>query len=138
MATKPKTYQPRPASSRPTYRPREHRLPSSQRGYDAQWTAIREMAWGDRDKVLCDHCKARGLIRERQILDHIIPHHGHGDPLLLDYANVRGLCRSDHTLKTERQDKQIRQDYDHLRQEGHSHEAARDQVIERWRHRCAA
>jgi 5-methylcytosine-specific restriction endonuclease McrA len=135
MATKPKTYQPRPVSSRPTYRPREHRLPASQRGYDSQWSKIRDMAWGDRDKVLCDHCKARGLIRERQILDHIIPHHGHGDPLLLDYANVRGLCRSCHTKKTDRHDRLIRAAYDALRTEGKGHEEARTQVVTEWRHR---
>ena len=119
------------------YRPRTAAQPArpsaTKRGYDWAWTKMARQAKRSRDAALCDHCLTEGVAVPADETDHVIPFKGPEDPLRSDKANLRGLCRRHHALKTEHQDKRIRAEFDALRHYGHSYEAARDQVIEKWR-----
>lgn len=69
------------------------------RGYDYDWTKVREQAL-KRDCYLCQDCLHRGEITKADDVDHIIPFVGMSDPNRLNINNLRSLCRSDHNRKT--------------------------------------
>lgn len=59
--------------------------------------AVRQRERRLRAEPLCRHCKAQGVTRAAEVIDHIIPlAHGGTD----DDANTQPLCRSCHEEKT--------------------------------------
>lgn len=85
----------------------------------------------NRDTMVCDWCEDG--ITPSEVADHIIPHEGVSDPLFFDLGNLRGMCHRHHQRKTMRQDHRIRAEFDSLVRGGASYEAARDEVVRRWR-----
>ena len=68
------------------------RLPSSQRGYDANWRRLRN--WFISHNPVCNHCGSAG-----EVVDHIIPHKM--DMILFnDVENLQTLCKRCHDVKT--------------------------------------
>lgn len=49
-----------------------------------------------RGNPLCRMCEARGLIVPATVVDHIVRHAGHGDPLFWDTSNHQSLCKRCH------------------------------------------
>lgn len=52
-----------------------------------------------RKEPLCRECRAHGVNRRGDDVDHIIPHEG-DMTLFLDEDNLQTLCRSHHSIKT--------------------------------------
>jgi 5-methylcytosine-specific restriction protein A len=69
------------------------------RGYDAHWIRLRTLyikAHPD-----CEEClTALGKRVLARVVDHKIPFKGPTDPLRLSWSNLRALCDSCHTTKT--------------------------------------
>ncbi len=53
---------------------------------------------------LCIHCTDLGLLTVADSVDHIIAHKGEY-ALFIDPANLQSLCRSCHTIKTNKEDR---------------------------------
>jgi 5-methylcytosine-specific restriction enzyme A len=70
---------------------------STQRGYDYHWQKVRVFVLR-RDKYLCQHCLAQGIITVATDVDHIIPLSRGG--ARLDPENLQSLCRTCHNRKT--------------------------------------
>lgn len=94
MATASRTITP----EKPPMKRVDRRLPSSQRGYDRDWTELRERKITQ--DPLCEHCKKGGRVEPAAEVDHIIPFEGKEDPLRLDWDNLQSLCRTCHKRKT--------------------------------------
>ena len=47
---------------------------------------------------LCVHCKAEGIIKSAEVVDHIKPIQDGGE--VFDWDNLQGLCHSHHNSKT--------------------------------------
>ena len=75
---------------------------AAQRGYDAQWVRYRRMFLAEHP--LCAECTQRGERVRATDVDHIVPVSGPGDPLFWEPTNHQGLCHSDHSRKTARED----------------------------------
>lgn len=115
-------------------RPRPTRPSASERGYDHDWTKFIARLTSGRAAV-CEHCwHYRGVAVPTQLFDHVIPFRGLTDPLRLDEANVRPLCRSCHTRKTQGYDDRIRAYYDKLLGDGVDRERARDITAAKFRY----
>ena len=78
-----------------------HRLPSSQRGYDARWRIVRESQLSE--FPLCAICWKNGRATSATCVDHIVPIRVNPD-LLYDPTNLQSLCDSCHARKTARED----------------------------------
>ena len=72
---------------------------ATERGYGTQWQKIRAIKRA-RDP-LCEWCKANGIVRLAELVDHYIPLAVGGTH---DMEGLVSMCRSCHGLKTE-QDK---------------------------------
>ena len=108
MPTAPKPYRPRRGTTTPAYRPRERRLPSSQRGYLDGWPALR-----DHYKARHPYCEDCPYPRAQYVeVDHIIPFSGLNDPLRLEERNLRTRCAHHHRRKTAALDGEIRAFFD--------------------------
>lgn len=84
---------------RPTARPAEQRPSACQRGYDRHWQRIR--AWRLAECPWCEDCRDRGEMVAANEVDHVIAILAGGTH---DVANLRCLCKSCHTRKTNRVD----------------------------------
>lgn len=73
-----------------------------ERGYDAQWRALR--SWWIENHPICVECEKRGIIRAAEHVDHIKPFDGLNDLKRLDIDNLQSLCQSCHSKKTARED----------------------------------
>ena len=74
---------------------------STQRGYDARWTRLRNAK--ARHDPLCESCLEEGLAVPMTSVDHVIPFKGRHDPLRLDWDNLQSLCEDCHKAKTVRE-----------------------------------
>ena len=83
----------------PQQRERQQRSPA-QRGYDAQWRALRRRVL--RERPLCQRCLERGLLVPSQEVDHVQALRRGGTRL--DRANLRALCKPCHSRKTVKED----------------------------------
>jgi 5-methylcytosine-specific restriction endonuclease McrA len=79
----------------------DQRAPSSQRGYDREWSQLRN-AYAQQ-YPLCEHCLKRSVITPMHEVDHIVPFSGLADPLRLAWDNLQSLCRPCHATKTAQQ-----------------------------------
>ncbi len=70
---------------------------AAERGYDYDWRKTRTLAL-KRDKYLCQHCLAAGLLTLANEVDHITPLAKQG--ARLDVTNLQSLCSSCHRKKT--------------------------------------
>jgi 5-methylcytosine-specific restriction enzyme A len=69
----------------------ERRLSSHERGYDWRW---RKASRAYRvEHPLCECCKANGVLRPSEVVDHIIPHNG-DQRLFWDVTNRQALCKA--------------------------------------------
>ncbi len=96
MPTKPRLYQP---ARLPTFKPRETRANSNQRGYTWRWGKAR-LAYL-REHPLCVECEKEGRIVPATCVDHIVPHRGDEDRFW-DQDNWQSLCVRHHGQKTAR------------------------------------
>jgi 5-methylcytosine-specific restriction enzyme A len=83
-----------PVRQQPAPRPSAH-----QRGYGRRWR-LRSQAFLHANP-LCVECKAKGVLREATVVDHIVPHRGDAE-LFNDAGNWQGLCTAHHNAKTRR------------------------------------
>lgn len=65
--------------------------------YGADWRRLREFHL--KREPLCRECQAKGIIKEGEEVDHIIPHNGDMG-LMMDRENLQTLCKSHHSQKT--------------------------------------
>lgn len=115
----------------------ERRGTSAERGYDAEWTRFRGSVIADHP--ICELCwRFDKRATPTQEVDHVIPITGPDDPLRLDPADCRGLCRRHHRRKTRRLDRRIRGYFEKLLGDGLSYERARDVTIAKFRYELAA
>lgn len=70
------------------------RKTAQQRGYDSAWTKLRNAYIAEHPD--CEICHAAGKLVEAEQVDHIKPFKGVGDPLRLDWDNLRSVCLSCH------------------------------------------
>ena len=47
-------------------------------------------------KPLCRYCLDQGLIVPATVVDHVVRHAGHADPLFWDTGNLQSLCKRCH------------------------------------------
>lgn len=79
----------------------DRRGSASERGYDHQWRKLRLMFL--RANPLCVECQRSGLVVAATEVDHIVAKsRGGGD----DWENLQGLCKSCHSRKTNRENRQ--------------------------------
>jgi len=71
----------------------------TQRGYDADWQALRLAHLAD--EPLCRFCRERGITKPAEVVDHIIPISERPD-LRLVRSNLRSLCKTCHDRHTAR------------------------------------
>lgn len=85
-------------SGLPRQRGRDQRPSASARGYDTAWqnTAAAFLL----ANPWCVHCLAHGLYEPATEVDHIEPFQSKDDPRRLDWENLQGLCKRDHSKKT--------------------------------------
>jgi 5-methylcytosine-specific restriction enzyme A len=70
--------------------------------YDtARWKKLRRQQL-ERDP-LCRMCKARGVLKQGSVADHVTPHKG-DERLFFDAENLQTLCATDHTVTKARQE----------------------------------
>lgn len=101
MAEKPKPFRRQHATPRQQYQPPPSRESSSRRGYDKLWYRLQRQHL-NREPV-CRRCLEEGKVNDQDLcVDHITPFKGKSDPLRLDPANLQTLCRSHHSIKTNR------------------------------------
>ena len=62
-----------------------------------QWRTLRRYVLDN--EPICRECKARGLLRSANVVDHIIAHKGNRQ-LFSDIDNLRPLCKSCHDRHT--------------------------------------
>ena len=72
--------------------------------HSARWTRLSKAFRADPKNVLCRQCLAKGIIREAEVVDHIIPWPVCED--FFDRANLQPLCRQCNDEKGQR-DKSI-------------------------------
>lgn len=70
---------------------------SASRGYDAAWRRLREAK--KRDEPLCRRCLERGIVREMDLVDHIVPIEV-APERRLDWDNLQSMCTDCHAVKT--------------------------------------
>jgi 5-methylcytosine-specific restriction protein A len=75
----------------------KNRGSASKRGYDRAWQKVRVQHL--QMEPLCRFCKAQGLVKAAQVVDHIQTVRDRPD-LRLDHANLRSLCESHHNART--------------------------------------
>jgi hypothetical protein len=73
------------------------------RGYDADWTRLRDSFMADPANRWCVACAAAGIQEAATEADHVIPFDGLDDPRRLDRGNLQPLCGRHHRIKTARQ-----------------------------------
>jgi len=68
----------------------KHQYPISarQRGYDTRWEKVREI-YG-RKYPLCEDCLAKGIVKQKDLVHHIIPIAEGGN--IYDENNLKSLC----------------------------------------------
>ena len=59
---------------------------------------------------LCRFCFERGLIVPAVVVDHVVRHQGHDDPLFWDTANLQSLCKRCHDSIKEQLDARVGQE----------------------------
>jgi 5-methylcytosine-specific restriction enzyme A len=79
----------------------DRRLPSSQRGYDADWWRVRALKLV-RDP-LCEDCTAEGVTCAANEVHHVRKVADHPE-LRLDIDNLRSLCTRHHSRRTRRRE----------------------------------
>ena len=79
----------------------KHRENSHQRGYTRKWGKARRLFLTD--NPLCVRCKAEGVIRQANVVDHIKPHKGDME-LFWNESNWQALCKPCHDTKTATED----------------------------------
>lgn len=77
----------------PTRRP-DRRGSAASRGYDETWRRLR--AWHLAANPLCAYCRQADQLTLAEVVDHIKPFDGVGDPLRLDPGNLQSLCKRHH------------------------------------------
>ena len=75
---------------------------SAERGYDHTWQKLTKALACHPDYALCVRCNERGIVRAREVFDHIVPLSAGG--ARLDPANIQPLCVSCHSAKTVTED----------------------------------
>jgi 5-methylcytosine-specific restriction enzyme A len=70
---------------------------ASKRGYDRAWQKVRVQHL--QMEPLCRFCKAQGIVRAAEVVDHIQTVRDRPE-LRLDHANLRSLCESHHNART--------------------------------------
>ncbi|OOR96996.1 HNH endonuclease [Haemophilus paracuniculus] len=86
------------------HKPKDNRLPASQRGYDHKWSKYRSGYL--KQNPLCVMCLAKGIYEPATVIDHIKPvENGQADPLFWTMSNHQALCRNCHSYKTREIDK---------------------------------
>lgn len=74
---------------------------ANQRGYNYRWQKLSKRFRAQHP--YCEMCKANGIVKLAECVDHIIPHHLNPQ-LLYDEANLQSLCWSCHSKKTIKED----------------------------------
>lgn len=64
----------------------------------ARWQKVRALHL--RDKPLCVECEKKGIIKQANVLDHVIPHRINGSIDFFDSSNHQGLCTRCHNSKS--------------------------------------
>lgn len=123
MARAAKQY--RPAHYRPDAKRVDRRESASVRGYDSRWARLRRAYV--KAHPLCEDCLPDPVPVDE--VDHIIPIEGVGDPLRLEWRNLRSRCRRCHAIKTARCDDRIRAEV--------ASGVDWAKVVERWRRKGA-
>ena len=77
---------------------------STKRGYGSRWQRARKIFLAAHP--LCVECLKEGKYVKATDVDHIIPHRG-DEKLLWDVSNWQPLCHRHHSIKTNREDKNI-------------------------------
>jgi 5-methylcytosine-specific restriction protein A len=76
----------------------KYRGTAGSRGYDSDWKRVRIEAL-KRDRYLCLHCLAKGIVTPAKDVDHILTVKTH-PWLRLVLSNLQSLCRACHVKKT--------------------------------------
>lgn len=76
--------------------------------HTARWTRLSRAFRADPAHCLCAECRKKGIIKEAQVVDHIIPWPVCKD--FFDESNLQGLCEECNHLKGQR-DKEIIQQW---------------------------
>ena len=80
---------------------REDKQSSTQRGYGYKWQQKRKAFLSRPENVLCLFCRAKGLVTQATVVDHIKPHRGN-EVLFWDETNWQPLCSSCHSSDKQR------------------------------------
>lgn len=71
---------------------------------NTQWKKLREIK--KKKDPLCELCKKKGIVKEAQLIDHLISIRDGGEPL--DINNLCSLCKDCHVIKTQKEIKDRR------------------------------
>lgn len=72
-------------------------LTTAQRGYGGKWQRAR-LGFLFKNPI-CETCKAKGIVTEATVVDHVIPHRG-DQKLFWDTSNWSAKCKPCHSEKT--------------------------------------
>jgi len=75
---------------------------SASRGYTSRWSRVAKLY--RIENPWCVKCKAKGILKFNECVDHIEPVDGPDDPKFWDESNWQGLCISCHSEKTASED----------------------------------
>lgn len=101
MPRRAKLHRPRKKPGVPPAHPTSGRRESAaRRGYGRPWQRLRLEVLAERP--LCEDCLDEGRTTPSNEVDHVIPTKGEHDPRHYDKSNLRALCKSHHSRKTQR------------------------------------
>jgi 5-methylcytosine-specific restriction enzyme A len=75
----------------------KNRESSTKRGYGSRWQKYRKIFLGS--NPICTSCKADGVLKGAEVVDHIKPHKGNYE-LFWDMSNWQSLCVQCHNRKS--------------------------------------
>lgn len=100
MPSLPRLFRPPQLGSRRTAEASRQRFLAERRGSrlesKAWWQRQRRLFRNDPKNAVCCCCKANGVVRATDLVDHIVPHDDVDGPLFRDAANWQPLCNPCH------------------------------------------
>jgi len=106
MAMKPKIHQPYKNSKSKVHKASYNKLRKNknERGYTYRWD--KASIQYRKENSLCVSCEANSIVKESEVVDHIVPHKGDME-LFWNIDNWQALCKKCHDQKTARERREL-------------------------------